>query len=95
VAPRPLQPVSGVIPWPGPKIFALYLFHLPILSFSTVFPADPSSALQMIALVAVTILVVTTIGRLCEQSKGAYERLFLFLWERCSLLLPAASARVP
>lgn len=93
---RLLQPVSGLIRWLGSMTFALYLFHQSILSFLTVYPvAGRSSTVQLMALVGVTFLVVATAGRLCEQSKGAYKRFFLLLWERGSLLLPAAGARAP
>jgi len=89
-AQRVLQPVSGFIRWLGSMTFALYLFHKPILSLLTVYPvAGRSSAAQMAALVGVTFLIVATVGRLCEQSKGSYKRLFVFLGERFSFLSPS------
>jgi peptidoglycan/LPS O-acetylase OafA/YrhL len=89
-AARVLQPISGFIRWLGSMTFALYLFHLPILSLLTVYPiAGRSSVVQMAALVGFTFLIVATVGRLCEQSKGAYKRFFLFVGERFSFFLPS------
>jgi peptidoglycan/LPS O-acetylase OafA/YrhL len=96
IAERVMRPVSGVIRWLGTMTFALYLFHMPILSLLTVYPvAGRSSPAQMAALVGATFFVVATVGRLSEQSKGAYKRFFLFLGERFSLLLPSPNPRAP
>lgn len=93
---RVLQPVSVFIRWLGSMTFALYLFHQPILSVLTVYPiAGRSSVAQMAALVGFTFLIVATVGRLCEQSKGAYKRFFLFFGERFSLVLPRPNPRAP
>jgi len=95
-AERVLQHVSAIIRWLGSITFAFYLFHMPILSLITVYPvAGRSSATQMAALVGFTFLTVATVGWLCEQSKGAYKRLFLFLGGRFSLLLPSPTPRAP
>jgi peptidoglycan/LPS O-acetylase OafA/YrhL len=93
-AQRVLQPVSGFIRWLGSMTFALYLFHQPILSLLTAYPvADRSSGVQMAAFVGFTFLIVATVGRLCEQSKGAYKRFFVFLGERFSFLSPSPNSR--
>jgi len=96
VAGRVLQPISGLLRWLGSITFALYLFHMPILSFLTVYPVSGrSSPTQMMALIGVTFLVVATVGWACEQSKGAYKRFFLFIWERWLQLVPSPNARIP
>jgi peptidoglycan/LPS O-acetylase OafA/YrhL len=93
---RLLAHVSGIIRYLGSMTFALYLFHQPVLSFLTVYPvADRSSGTQFVALIGATFLVVGTIGRLCEQSKGAYKVFFAFLWERRIVLLRTTSTRIP
>jgi peptidoglycan/LPS O-acetylase OafA/YrhL len=95
-AARVLQPVSRIIRWLGTMTFALYLFHEPVLSVLTVYPlAGRSSVAQMAALVGFTFLVVATVGRLCEQSKGAYRRFFLFVGERFSFLPPSPKPHTP
>mgnify|MGYP001046458011 CR=1 FL=1 len=92
-AARVLSRISGTVRWLGSMTFALYLFHLPILSLLTVYPISrPPSATQMIALVGITFLVVATVGRLCEETKGVYKRFFLLLCGRRTVLLPAAAS---
>jgi peptidoglycan/LPS O-acetylase OafA/YrhL len=76
---------SGSIRWLGSLTFALYLFHQPLLSLFTVYGVpDRSSADQAILMIGGTFLVVTTLGRFCERTKGVYKRLFLLLWERAA-----------
>jgi peptidoglycan/LPS O-acetylase OafA/YrhL len=88
------QPVAGLIGWLGSITFALYMFHQPLLSFFTVYPAgvnaaERSSPAQAALLIGGTLLFVATVGRLCEQSKGAYKRFFLqTLRGACAVRLP-------
>jgi peptidoglycan/LPS O-acetylase OafA/YrhL len=84
-------PFAGLIRWLGSMTFALYLFHQPLLSFFTVYPvgesaAERGSVAQMMLLIGGTFLIVATLGRFCEQSKGAYKRLFLTMWGRAATL---------
>lgn len=82
-----LLPFTRPIRWMGSMTFALYLFHQPILSLFTVYGvADRSSAAQVILLIGGTFLIVATLGRFCEQSKGAYKRCFLSMWEGAATL---------
>jgi peptidoglycan/LPS O-acetylase OafA/YrhL len=77
------KPFVAFIRWLGSMTFALYMFHMPILSFFTVYPiGERDSITQVIAMVGGTLLVVATIGRFCEQSKGYYKRAFLWVWDR-------------
>jgi peptidoglycan/LPS O-acetylase OafA/YrhL len=78
-------PFSRLIRWLGSITFALYLFHQPLLSFFTVYGVrEQSAAAQLILLVGGTLLIVSTLGRLCEQSKEAYRRFFLSIWRRAA-----------
>lgn len=71
------------IRWLGSLTFALYLFHQPVVEFLTVHPVGvPGSLPQLIWVVCIPLLVVVTVGRLCERSKGSYRRLFLRVFER-------------
>jgi peptidoglycan/LPS O-acetylase OafA/YrhL len=84
-------PFAGLIRWLGSMTFALYLFHQPLLSFFTVYPvgesaAERGSVAQMMLLIGGTFLIVATLGRFCEQSKGAYKRFFLSMWKRAATL---------
>ena len=74
-----LNPVAALIRWLGSITFALYLFHYPLLSFFAVYriPQYP-----LLGAICGTLLIVATIGHLCEQSKGAYRRLFLSTFRR-------------
>jgi len=75
-----LRPFTAVIRWLGSMTFALYLFHQPLLTFLSVYRIVKPSvapALWVIWVVGGTFLIVITLGRLCERSKGAYKRLFL------------------
>jgi peptidoglycan/LPS O-acetylase OafA/YrhL len=74
-------PFASLIRWLGSTTFALYMFHMSILAFLTVYPVGGSGSLaQFIAMTGGTFLIVVTIGRFCEQSKGSYRRFFLWLW---------------
>ena len=86
-------PFAKSIRWLGSMTFALYLFHQPLLSFFTVYSFnDRSSAAQMALLVGGTFLVVATLGRFCERSKGAYKRFFLSAWGWAATLRPRYAA---
>ena len=72
---------AGAIRWFASMTFALYLFHMPILSFFTVYPLfDRSSPAELAVLFAAPLLVVATVGRFCEASKRSYKELFLWVW---------------
>jgi peptidoglycan/LPS O-acetylase OafA/YrhL len=76
-----LVPIAAIIRWLGSMTFALYLFHQPILSLFTVYHVpDRSSAAQLVLLIGGTFLVVATLGRFCENTKGAYKRSLLAAW---------------
>jgi peptidoglycan/LPS O-acetylase OafA/YrhL len=76
-----LVPIAAIIRWLGSMTFALYLFHQPVLSLFTVYHVpDRSSAAQLVLLVGGTFLVVATLGRFCENTKGAYKLCFLAAW---------------
>jgi peptidoglycan/LPS O-acetylase OafA/YrhL len=76
-----LVPIAAIIRWLGSLTFALYLFHQPLLSLFTVYHLpDRSSAAQLVLLVGGTFLVVATLGRFCENTKGAYKRCLLAVW---------------
>lgn len=78
-----LRPFGGLIRWLGSLTFALYLFHQPLLSVFTVYSLHvPPSTAKIISLAAATFLIVVTVGRYCEQSKGAYKKGFLWIWAR-------------
>jgi fucose 4-O-acetylase-like acetyltransferase len=80
-------PFAGLIRWLGSMTFALYLFHQPLLTFFSVYRVgERPSALPMIWLIGGTFLIVATLGRFCEQSKGAYKRFFLSMWKRAATL---------
>ena len=86
-AERLLLPFARLIRWLGSMTFALYLFHQPLLSFFGVYNVNGrSSAAQLILLIGGTFLIVATLGRFCEQSKGAYKRFFLSMWKRAATL---------
>jgi peptidoglycan/LPS O-acetylase OafA/YrhL len=81
-----LVPSAAVIRWLGSMTFALYLFHQPLLSLFTVYHMpDRSSAAQLVLLVGGTFLVVATLGRFCENSKGAYKRGLVAGWRFVTL----------
>jgi peptidoglycan/LPS O-acetylase OafA/YrhL len=76
-----LRPFERFIRWLGSMTFALYLFHQPLLSFFTFYNlSDRSSVAHLFLLVGGSFLVVATLGRFCEQTKGAYKRAFLSMW---------------
>lgn len=82
-----LTPLAGPIRWLGSMTFALYLFHLPLMSFFSVYGASGSVAAHVIVLAGGTLLVVATLGRLCETSKGAYKKFLLLMWNRAMVPL--------
>lgn len=67
--------------------FALYLFHQPLLTllivYRIVLPSQ-APAIWAIWVIGGTLLIVATLGRLCEQSKGAYKQFFLSAWRSVS-----------
>jgi len=76
-----LRPIAAAIRWLGSMTFALYLFHQPLLSLFTVYHMpDRSSAAQLVLLVGGTFVVVATLGRFCENTKGAYKRCLVAAW---------------
>jgi peptidoglycan/LPS O-acetylase OafA/YrhL len=80
-AERLLRRFTGLIRWLGSITFALYMFHMSILSFFVVYPIGQiGSHTQLAAMIGGTFLIVATVGHLCEQSKGAYKKGFLWLW---------------
>src|ERR1044071_316857 len=82
-------PFATVIRWLGSMTFALYLFHQPLLSLFTVYHLpDRSSSAQLVLLVGGTFLMVMTLGRFCENTKGIYKRFFLAAWS-CAALYAA------
>ena len=92
------RPYVGLIRWLGSITFALYMFHASILSFFTAYPVGgQDSVLRLIAMIGGTFLIVATIGRFCEQSKGHYKRGFLWLWGRLNKTVrsPAAAHSPP
>ena len=79
------RPYVGLIRWLGSITFALYMFHAPILAFFTAYPiGGQGSVIRVIAMIGGTFLIVGTIGRFCEQSKGYYKRGFLWVWGQLS-----------
>ena len=84
-AERFLSPFTGVIRWLGSMTFALYLFHQPLLSFFNVYGVGRGTPAQMLLMIAGSLAVVFTLGRFCEQKKGAYKRFFLAMWARTRL----------
>ena len=59
------------------------MFHMPILASFSVYPVGARGSLTWaIVMIGGTFLIVATIGRFCEQSKGYYKRGFLFVWEQ-------------
>jgi peptidoglycan/LPS O-acetylase OafA/YrhL len=80
-AERLFRPFIGLIRWLGSLTFALYMFHMPILSFFSAYPVGGrGSAIQLMAMIGGTFLIVATIGHFCEQSKGHYKKGFLWVW---------------
>jgi len=76
-----LKRLAGPIRWLGSITFALYMFHMSILSLFVVYPiGGTGSHTQLAAMIGGTFLFVATIGYLCERSKGAYKKAFLWAW---------------
>jgi len=78
---------TKIIRWLGATTFALYMFHQPLLSYFTVYPVGQSfeartSIEQAILLIGGTLLIVATLGHLCERLKRPYKRLLLAAWAR-------------
>ncbi|HSS13192.1 MAG TPA: acyltransferase [Rhizomicrobium sp.] len=75
--------VSGLIRWLGSITFALYMFHMSILTFFVVYPiGQRGSNTQLAVMIGGTLLLVATIGYVCERSKGAYKAGFLWVWHK-------------
>jgi peptidoglycan/LPS O-acetylase OafA/YrhL len=73
-----LRPLARVFAWLGSLTFALYLFHRPLIQVLAVYSiGEPSSWQQRLWVFGGTLLIVATLGRLCERQKGAYRRVFL------------------
>jgi peptidoglycan/LPS O-acetylase OafA/YrhL len=82
-----LRPFTAVIRWLGSLTFAMYMLHQPILSLFTVYGlSDPTSLAQAALMIGSVLLVVCTIGRYFENSKGSYKRMFLAMWNRTASL---------
>jgi len=89
-----LLPFAKVIRWLGSMTFALYLFHQPLLSLFSIYGVSGRfPAAQAILLLGGPLLVVATLGRLCEQSKGAYKRAFLSIGKHVATLRPWSVAQ--
>jgi peptidoglycan/LPS O-acetylase OafA/YrhL len=87
------RPFVGLIRWLGSVTFALYMFHMPILSFFSAYPVGGRGSLTwLIVMIGGTLLIVATIGRFCEQSKGHYKRGFLWAWEQLRQKAPPPAA---
>jgi peptidoglycan/LPS O-acetylase OafA/YrhL len=72
-------PFTGLARWLGSMTFALYLFHQPLLSFLAVYRIVRPSTAPVFASIWMfrgSLLIAATLGRFCEQSKGAYKRCF-------------------
>jgi multisubunit Na+/H+ antiporter MnhG subunit len=70
------------------------MFHQPLLSFFTVYPVGLSylartSIEQAFLLIGGTLLIVGTVGHLCERLKRPYKHFLLKAWTR---LTPPPSA---
>jgi peptidoglycan/LPS O-acetylase OafA/YrhL len=84
-----ILPFTGLVRWLGSMTFALYLFHQPLLSFLTVYRIVLPSTAPVFALIWMfggTFLIAATLGRFCEQSKGAYKRCFVSIWKGAARL---------
>jgi peptidoglycan/LPS O-acetylase OafA/YrhL len=78
-----LSRFAPLIRWLGSITFALYMFHMAILAFFSVYPIGAiGSRTQAAAMLGGTFLIVATIGHFCEGSKGAYKKAFLWAWNR-------------
>jgi peptidoglycan/LPS O-acetylase OafA/YrhL len=87
------RPFVGLIRWFGSVTFALYMFHMPIVAFFSVYPVGGRGSLAWaIVMIGGTLLIVATIGRFCEQSKGYYKRGFLWVWEQLRQKAPPPAA---
>ena len=84
-----ILPFAGLVRWLGSMTFALYLFHQPLLSFLTVYRIVLPSTAPVFALIWMfggTFLIAATLGRFCEQSKGAHKRCFVSIWKGAARL---------
>jgi peptidoglycan/LPS O-acetylase OafA/YrhL len=82
-----MMPFTKIIRWLGATTFALYMFHQPLLSVFTVYPVGlsyqaRSSIEQALLLIGGTLLIVGTVGHLCERLKRPYKRFLLKAWAR-------------
>jgi peptidoglycan/LPS O-acetylase OafA/YrhL len=92
-----LSPFTKIIRWLGATTFALYMFHQPLLSFFTVYPVGLSyqartSMEQALLLIGGTLLIVGTVGHICEKLKRPYKRFLLKAWARLKPARPAFAA---
>jgi peptidoglycan/LPS O-acetylase OafA/YrhL len=87
------KPFVGLIRWLGSITFALYMFHMPILSLFSAYPIGGRGSLTWaMVMIGGTLLIVATIGRFCERSKGHYKRGFLWVWEKLHQKAPPPAA---
>jgi peptidoglycan/LPS O-acetylase OafA/YrhL len=90
------KPFARFVRWLGSMTFALYMFHMPILSFLTVYPVgERGSVIQVMAMIGGTFLIVATIGRFCERSKGSYKKAFFWVWDRLDARLSPRNIAPP
>lgn len=93
-----ILPFTGLVRWLGSMTFALYLFHQPLLSFLTVYRIVLPSTAPVLALIWMfggTFLIAATLGRFCEQSKGAYKRCFVSIWKGAARLHRGFARQTP
>jgi peptidoglycan/LPS O-acetylase OafA/YrhL len=67
-----LGPFERAIRWLGSLTFALYLFHVPLLSLFSAYLRG-----HIVLAMMATLAIVCTFGRFCEKSKTAYKRAFV------------------
>jgi peptidoglycan/LPS O-acetylase OafA/YrhL len=70
-----LSRYTNLIRWLGSLTFALYLFHRPIIQvISAVYEGDISSMYYRVFMIVVTLLIIMTFGRWCENQKGVLKK---------------------
>lgn len=76
-----LSRFSGSIRWLGSLTFSLYLFHFPLLAFVSTYRIAPAGSIsQALWTIGGVLLIVATLGRLCEKSKGVYKKTFFWIF---------------
>lgn len=90
-------PFIDLIRWLGSVTFALFMFHMPILTLFSAYPVGGRGSIaQLTLMIGGTFLIVATIGRFCERSKTYYKMAFLWVWKRLNKKVapPAFAASV-